>query len=442
MNQTDQLITTSLNLLKKLTTNGPEAAFTIPVDLAQTPLEQEFINQLNEFVLTYQEETSYLHQLAAGNLSITPPRQHRHSLAARQIQAELTHLLWQLEQLAAGDLAQQVDFSGLFAGPIKKLSDNLRENQQLHAQVQRSEEFYKTLVRISPDGITVIDLQGNQILVSEKGARMFGYAIDELIGKSYMNVLTPLSQSIAMERIGLMLKGVYTGIHRYEVIKKSGEHFWIEANAEVIRSTSGDPEAIMLVYRDVSWKVVLEKKMEEHSLLLEQQARSDRMTGTLNRMAGLELLTAEMVRAGENSLNLTVGFVDIDDLKKINDTYGHSEGDRIILALVDCIKKCIRTTDQIVRMGGDEFLLLFPECEPESVQTIVDRIEHCVKETNLQRKPDEVELSFSYGLAHLNPQNPIQPEDLIEQADQTMYRHKKGRKSQARPDTSPIDDLP
>ena len=183
------------------------------------------------------------------------------------------------------------------------------------------------MVRISPDGITVIDMHGNQILVSDKGARMFGYDIDELVGKSYDMVLTPQSKAVAEERIAWMLEGIYTGIYRYEVIKKSGEHFWIEANAEVIRSKDGQPEAVMMVYRDVTWKVALENKMEARSQLLEQQARSDRMTGALNRMAGLELLATEMAAAGQKALDLTVGFVDIDDLKLINDEFGHAEGD-------------------------------------------------------------------------------------------------------------------
>ena len=113
----------------------------------------------------------------------------------------------------------------------------------------------------------------------------------------------------------------------------------------------------------------------------------------------------------------------------------------MILTLVDCIKENIRTTDQIVRMGGDEFLLIFPDCNLHGVEAIIHRIQDCVMDINRERQPGQVELSFSYGLANIPEHKTSSPAQLIEQADQAMYRHKKSRKARARFETSPIDDL-
>jgi diguanylate cyclase (GGDEF)-like protein/PAS domain S-box-containing protein len=411
----------------------------LSADLGKTAEEKAFVEEWNPLLDRLCEEWEFITQISRGKFEVDSPRDNVLAGPIKQLQAELRHLVWQVERLAAGDYNQQVFFMGAFSDSFNKLIHSLRENQQLHEQITRSEELYKTMVRISPDGITLVDMDGRQKLVSEKGAAMFGYELDELIGKDFHMVLTEEGRKVADEKLGLLLQGQYTGPARYQTVKKSGETIWIEANAEVIRNQNGDPESIMLVYRDVSAKVLLETQLQEYSSLMEFQARMDRMTGVFNRAAGLELLEMELLHEVKNGKTLSVSFLDIDGLKTINDTYGHAEGDRAIQALVGCVKKCIRTSDIVVRMGGDEFLVIYPDCSAETAGVILRRIEtHTLAARELFNL--QVPLEFSYGIATTLPQEEITSGELIRQADEAMYRLKKSRKAQAQHLTSEIDD--
>ena len=95
----------------------------IPIDPTGQPEQQELIRVLNTLLQQVQEEQKYLKQIAVGDLTATPPQNNPLGLAAKQIHVELTHLAWQLERLAAGDLQQQIDFSAMFAGPIHTLTE-------------------------------------------------------------------------------------------------------------------------------------------------------------------------------------------------------------------------------------------------------------------------------------------------------------------------------
>ena len=95
----------------------------------------------------------------------------------------------------------------------------------------------------------------------------------------------------------------------------------------------------------------------------------DSMTGVLNRKSGLGLLERELKLAKDNDENLIISFIDVDGLKIINDTFGHEQGDKLLISVAEILKKSIRKTDFAIRMGGDEFLVVFPKTTMKEVNT-------------------------------------------------------------------------
>jgi two-component system cell cycle response regulator len=117
-------------------------------------------------------------------------------------------------------------------------------------------------------------------------------------------------------------------------------------------------------------------------------------------------------------------FIDLDDLKWINDHYGHNEGDQALIGLADILKKTFRESDIIARIGGDEFVVLL-ESTDEKSETMITRLHENVKEYNAKRSQHI--LSISLGTAYFDPEYPISIDELLAKADALMYAQKRER---------------
>jgi diguanylate cyclase (GGDEF)-like protein len=171
------------------------------------------------------------------------------------------------------------------------------------------------------------------------------------------------------------------------------------------------------VYQDITER----KKMEKE---LENLARIDSLTGCYSRGYGLELSERLIKLAHRNKSSLLVTFIDIDALKDINDNYGHKEGDKVLVDSVVLFKSTLREIDIICRMGGDEFLLIFPNSSSKQIRSIKSRLERNLSQLNKSIEKD-YQISFSMGFAEFNPDKPKTIEELINIADQRMYEDKK-----------------
>ena len=144
-------------------------------------------------------------------------------------------------------------------------------------------------------------------------------------------------------------------------------------------------------------KEELELKVQERTKELEYYAATDTMTGVYNRRIGLILLEKEIARSNRNTTLFTICFVDLDNLKVINDTFGHQEGDFFIIQIVNIFKENLRESDTICRMGGDEFLVILPDSSLAQCGYVCRVIEKKLEEmNNTISKP--YNLSFSFGL--------------------------------------------
>jgi diguanylate cyclase (GGDEF)-like protein len=161
---------------------------------------------------------------------------------------------------------------------------------------------------------------------------------------------------------------------------------------------------------------------------LKVQATRDGLTGFLNRWAGIELLINHMALADRNKQPLTIAFIDIDKLKSVNDQFGHDDGDRLIMLVAEALKKFVREADSHVRIGGDEFFLILPNCDSERANDILNRALKWIDEVN-KSKQFRWKADFSYGLSKYKPGSQMTPDELIHQADKNMYLHKRSKRA-------------
>ena len=156
-----------------------------------------------------------------------------------------------------------------------------------------------------------------------------------------------------------------------------------------------------------------------HSDVLRNLAMVDPLTGLYNRRFAEQRLAAEVARSERKGHPLTVLTVDLNNFKQVNDTYGHPAGDQVLLEFAARLNHVIRGSDLAVRLGGDEFLVLLPECTLEQLQLVLGRLGSL--EVNWQGQ--KIPVSFSAGWKEYEMGD--RPEELLARADQALYARKR-----------------
>ncbi len=152
-------------------------------------------------------------------------------------------------------------------------------------------------------------------------------------------------------------------------------------------------------------------------------AALDQLTGLYNRRSGEQRLAEEISRAVRHQRPLTVLLIDIDGLKQTNDKLGHAAGDLVLKAFSERLQRAIRGSDLAVRLGGDEFMVLLPECRAEEVRHVMGRIQGHEVEYDGTRIP----IRFSRGWTDYKPGETS--EELLKRADEALYVDKRAGKS-------------
>ncbi|WP_135078407.1 diguanylate cyclase [Terasakiella sp. SH-1] len=184
----------------------------------------------------------------------------------------------------------------------------------------------------------------------------------------------------------------------------------------------GNEDVFFVAFNDITKRKEMEKA-------LEVAARTDYLTGILNRRAFSETAMAERYRANRNEHPLCVLMIDIDYFKKINDTYGHDIGDEALKLLVELIGHDLRTSDALGRIGGEEFVLLLPETHFEGAQILAERIRERI-ENNVMDLPcgGAMKMTISGGLLEWDQDTSY--EEALKIVDERLYRAKRNGRNQ------------
>jgi diguanylate cyclase (GGDEF)-like protein len=162
------------------------------------------------------------------------------------------------------------------------------------------------------------------------------------------------------------------------------------------------------------------------------------LTGLVNATFFHAVLAREIDRSLRTGRTCGLMVIDIDHFKKINDTYGHNMGDKALQSVASQMKRNLRGMDTAARIGGEEFAVILPECEPEDAIQAATRIHSGLNPLNLAIEDATLQLTTSVGLVWTYPNTPMSSLALLAEADQEMYRAKWSGRS--RLCYKPIDD--
>jgi diguanylate cyclase len=158
--------------------------------------------------------------------------------------------------------------------------------------------------------------------------------------------------------------------------------------------------------------------------LFKELAETDDMTRLLNKRSFLPLLKQAAEQAIENSHSLTVMMIDADNLKEINDQYGHQAGDKLIMTVAHAIGDCLRSSDIVCRYGGDEFVAVLPKVEPNKALELGERLRNAVCNTSFDIGGRRIAATVSVGIATY-PTQVADVSQLMEKADESLYLSKR-----------------
>jgi len=160
---------------------------------------------------------------------------------------------------------------------------------------------------------------------------------------------------------------------------------------------------------------------------IQRQATTDGLTGLANHKTFYEILERELWRSRRYGGQISLIMIDVDNLKKINDAYGHRLGDKVIRKISRKIKECIRQIDTAARYGGDEFAVILPNTSLADALVVAERMVDVVAHSPITWKKEQISLSISVGLGQYDVGST--PEDITSRSDKALYTAKKAGKN-------------
>ncbi len=235
-----------------------------PVEWPESSAQNRIWRELAEEILSISHFTKLL---AEGTLS--GELRLRGSLAGnlKALQSNLRHLTWQVQQVAAGNLSQRVEFMGEFSTAFNQMTANLA---QARAALQASEARYRSVVEASPDDITIIDPQGIIRLISPAAIKMFGLeSAEDAIGKHFLELFPKEEHERAQQIISLVLHDNLPGEIEFRATRKDGSLFDIGVRSKIIVDAEDRPTGVVIIARDITQRKLIEKAMTDQRNLAE-----------------------------------------------------------------------------------------------------------------------------------------------------------------------------
>jgi diguanylate cyclase (GGDEF)-like protein len=282
----------------------------------------------------------------------------------------------------------------------------------------------KTFVIIVDDDVSVLDVLRQSLSMEGYTCEAFTRAEDALEALERMPAEVLLTDIVMPGMRGLELvrrvKHLYPSMTSIVMTGFVEEYSYDEA----IRSGAAD-----LIKKPFAVQELLVRikhaRLQDH---LRELSITDELTGLSNRRGFFAFAQQQMKHARRNNERMVLFFADLDDLKNINDTFGHVAGDRALTDAARIFVETFRDSDIVARMGGDEFAVIMGNAPDSGIETARNRLEKRLEKYN-SRRDGSFRLAVSVGLAVFDPADPVTVDELIRQADARMYEEKLRRKA-------------
>jgi diguanylate cyclase (GGDEF)-like protein/PAS domain S-box-containing protein len=267
------------------------------------------------------------------------------------------------------------------------------------------------------EGITITDTHGTIVDINEAFTRVSGYSREEAIGQN-PRILSSGRQDKAFYAAmwsALNLQGHWSG----EIWnrRKNGEVYAELLTISAVRNAQGVTQQYVALFSDIT-------TIKEHQRQLEHIAHFDALTGLPNRLLLADRLQQAMVHAQRRGQQVAVAYLDLDGFKSVNDRYGHDVGDQLLIQLARAMKETLREGDTLARIGGDEFVAVLIDLEGiESCVPLLTRLLEAAA-SPVPLSHGVMQGSVSIGVTFYPQEHEVEADQLLRQADQSMYQAK------------------
>lgn len=278
--------------------------------------------------------------------------------------------------------------------------EDITERKGAEEALRVAESNLRSVVSASIDGMVVTDKESVVIFINPAAEEMFGEEASDVLGKPF---LCPIEEG---------------DVREIDIHGRKGRK--IVARMKVVKVKWEGQLAYLISLHDISDLIEIQEKLRTLTF-------TDELTGLYNRR-GFFILGGQMLKLAErNKRRMILLFSDIDDLKKINDEQGHSEGDLVLKEAAVILIDSFRKSDIVARLGGDEFAVLALETEEDCERVLLDRLEKVRQAYNEGRRRSYT-LSLTTGTASYDSRHPSTISELLERGDKSMYALKRNKR--------------
>ncbi|HLY41638.1 MAG TPA: EAL domain-containing protein [Terracidiphilus sp.] len=272
------------------------------------------------------------------------------------------------------------------------------------------------------EGIMITDAAGTILEVNDAFTRITGYARDEIVGKNPRILNSGRQSREFYENLWnqLRLKGHWSG----EIWNRAKDgHIYAEMlTISAVKDSGGKTQQYVAMFSDIT-------SIKEQKQQLEQVARHDLLTGLPNRVLLADRLRVAMAQAHRHGKPVAIACLDLDNFRTLNDQHGHAVGDKLLTALARRMRAALHEDDTLARLGGDEFVAVMPELDAvDDSMAIVNALQNAVSDP-VQVDDLVFQLSASIGVTFFPQSEDVDADQLLRQADQSMYQAKLEGKS-------------
>lgn len=272
------------------------------------------------------------------------------------------------------------------------------------------------------DLVQCIAPDGHIIYTNSAWRRALGYTEEEVGRLTFLDVLHPRYHAHCCKVFEKLMHSPTEERIECSFVTRAGEEVPLEGSVNS-RFQDGAPYYTRGIFRDIVERLKAERLSKQ---LLESEAayaRTDPLTGLANRRRFHEAIETELSSSRRYRYPLSLLYIDIDNFKSHNDTYGHASGDRVLQTVASSVKNAARKEDTAARYGGDEFLVLLPHAGIDAAFKAAERLKHALDEAVLAEAWD---VGFSIGVATASDESDAVA--LIRAADAAMYQAKRAGK--------------
>jgi diguanylate cyclase (GGDEF)-like protein/PAS domain S-box-containing protein len=302
----------------------------------------------------------------------------------------------------------------------------LKRKQKSIQRLEQIAALHALISESSRDAIILTDLSG-QRTYSSSAAERLGWKPEDLLTEGGLEMVHPEDQQRTQAIVCELKSGREEAMIECRIRKCTGEYVWVEASLRVAHDMeTGLPSGFLSIVRDVSQRKLAEQRLQEAYNAVEALAVTDELTGLSNRRRFDQYLANEWRRSMRDHQPLSLLMLDVDKFKAYNDTYGHQRGDSCLRQVAEaCLDVVSRPGDLVARFGGEEFVVVLPNTGDEGALNVAEDICAALRSRRLPHSGNTPGIvTISAGCATLVPRFGKHAAELIEMADQALYRAK------------------